>query len=253
MSRSTESYVQARNGESEILISIARSSLVVFLLALISIVVLHPATAQGTLELRYDNGTQANWWTFPFPPSGNEYGVMFSIPSGLHSIMLLTAGYYLSTTSPMVTTFRVHVYAADGSTDLCYPLIVNPPADAGWFDVDLRPCHVTTSSDFYVSIEYQANDDPSLGQDSQANWSGHSRNRVSGSDWVDPHANLMIRAVVEEGPSVAAVGGTVVPENKFVAVAPYLALLGLVTALTFLLPLLVMLKLRKGRGNSWKH
>lgn len=62
----------------------------------------------------------------------------------------------------------------------------------------------------------------------------------------------MIRAVVEEAPSIAAVGGTVVPENKFVALAPYLALFGVVTALTFLLPLLVILKLRRGRGNSWK-
>jgi hypothetical protein len=209
------------------------------------------ATAQKTLELTYDNGTQEHWWTYS---PGNEYAVIFSIPSGLHGIMLVTARYFLSTSYPGMTWFRVHVYASDGSTDLLrYPLIVNPPAGPGWFDVDLRPFGILASSDFYVSIEYQANGDPLLGQDSQTEWSGHSRDRVSGSPWVDPHANLMIRAVVEEGPSVAVVGGTVVTENKFVAVAPYLALLGVVTALTFLLPLLVILKLRRGRGNSWKH
>lgn len=184
--------------------------------------------AQAIQELGYDNGIQAHWWTWS--QSTSEYAVIFSIPPGWRDARLLTARYYLQTAKPGITIFRVHVYAADGSTDLLpSQLIVNPPAGPGWFDVDLRPYLITRSSDFYISIEFLSNQDPLLGQDSNsASWSGYSRDRTSGSQWVDPHANLMIRAVVENNTPVSpAVGGAMSAVNKFAVLAPYVALLGL--------------------------
>jgi hypothetical protein len=107
-------------------------------------------------------------------------------------------------------------------------LIVNPPAGPGWFDVDLKPYLITRSSDFYISIEFLSNQDPLLGQDSNSVWSGHSRDRTSGLQWVDPHANLMIRAVVDNNTPVSpAVGGAMSAVNKFALLTPYVALLGL--------------------------
>jgi len=158
---------------------------------------------------------------------GSYHAVKFSLPSGWSSARLLTASYYIESRP---TNFRVHIYGSDGTTELFIPPLVVTPSGTGWFNVDLTDYNIIISGDFYVAAFYLVESTPVFGRDDTSPDS-YTYDRHPPGGWVlETHYDEMIRAVV--GPVGRPVGGALVTTSKLAVLSPYLALLGLVGAVT---------------------
>jgi len=185
------------------------------------------SSAFAATELAYDdNGAEMGATTAP----PLYFAVEFSLPSGWSTGRLLKARYNIYADP---TTFRVHIYGSDGTTELLIPSLVVTPSATGWFDVDLTAYNIIISADFYVAMEFQTVNQPRIGYDTlPAPSAGRSYVGTPGS-WISmTDGDLMIRAVVEQILAPRPVGGVLVPVNKLVLLSPYLAILGLVGAVT---------------------
>jgi len=150
--------------------------------------------------------------------------VRFSLPLGVSSAKILTARYYI-TAGP--TSFKVHIFDIDQVTDLTPPFTVTP-SGTGWFDVDLTAKNIVVARDFYIAIEYSSSDNPVVGADTD-NPQSRSYGGPLSPPWTPLAYNLMIRAYVL---TPTPVGGYMVPVNKLAILSPYIALIGLVGAVT---------------------
>jgi len=209
---------------SILLLLIAMNKLAKFILptVLVALMVLaSPSSVFAATELAYDDGTQESNLGYSV---GGELAVRFSLQPGWSSAKLLTARYFIYNYPGI---FRVHVYGS-GVTD---PALDVTPSSAGWFDVDLTAYNIVVSGDFYISIEYLGLDPP-LGTDTTDPIRLRTYTRGNpGEPWeLWQYEDLMIRAVVE--PAFAPVGGVLIPVNKLTILAPYLALVGLIGAVT---------------------
>lgn len=204
------------------------SKLVRFILpaAVVALMVLASSSSVlAATELAYDDGTAETAWS---AEPGIEHAVRFSLLPGWSSAKLLTARYFIYD-DPAI--FRVHVYGS-GVTD---PALDVTPLSTGWFDVDLSAYNIVVRGDFYISIEYliAAASAPPIGCDTTGPIDLRTYSRENpGDPWeLAENWDLMIRAVVD--PVFARpVGGVVMTVNKLIILAPYLALVGLVGAVT---------------------
>ncbi|PDM25841.1 hypothetical protein CP083_06955 [Candidatus Bathyarchaeota archaeon B24-2] len=176
--------------------------------------------AQPIQEIAYDDGTAEFGVATEL---GSQLAVRFSLPSGWSEAQLLTAKYYIRA---YPSTFRVHVYGSDGSTELITPFEVTPTT-TGWLEVDLSALNIIVTDDFYITIEYITTADeewieeiPFIGGDS-SNPDGRSYMGTAGSWNLHTTADLMIRAVVQQR---LPVGGTVLQTNSFTLLTPYIAI-----------------------------
>ena len=178
--------------------------------------------AKASTMLAYDDGTN-EMNASPLP--GYIYAVRFSLPPDVSCAKLLTARYYIYADPD---TFRLRVMAPDQFSDLTPPFDVTPTI-TGWFDVDLTSKNIVVTGDFYIVFE-SLSGLPSVGLDDTT-----PSLRSFFSDSLTPpwtlmnFFNAMIRAVIEGN---VPVGGVTLPTNKLGIVTPYLALAGLIAALS---------------------
>ena len=125
---------------------------------------------------------------------GKQLAVKFSLPYGWLEAKLLTARYYILRNA---TSFKVHVYDSDGATELTSSLEVTPTSK-GWFDVDLGGFNIDVTADFYVTIEYETDYEPVLGEDTSPPIDGHSYFGAPGSWDQETTADYMIRVVMQQ-------------------------------------------------------
>lgn len=127
----------------------------------------------------------------------------------------------------------VHVLDSDKTTALLTPALTVTPSSTGWFDVDLSAYNILVTRDFYIVIQYVVQDKPGLGVDT--GYPAFSRSYFSSSltpPWtLYSTSDFMIRALVEDA-SPRPVGGIVTPVNKLEILTPYLALAGLIAAVS---------------------
>ncbi len=178
------------------------------------------------VELYYDDGSPDFGWS---ALQGIEHAVRFSLQPSWCSAQILTVRYHIWGTP---STFRVHVYDEDGTTDLTTPFDVTP-GGTGWFDVDLTARNIVVTGDFFIVIEFLSSARPTIGVDdtSPIDLRTYSR-EAPGKQWeVADNIDQMIRAAVEPV-ECAPVGGTVIPVHKLEILAPYIALAGLIAVVS---------------------
>ncbi|MBS7622815.1 hypothetical protein KEJ39_03965 [Candidatus Bathyarchaeota archaeon] len=179
--------------------------------------------ARASIELKYDDGV----------PEGSDAGVSgeyravkFSLPPGWSRALLSAVRYYFEADS---SWFRVHVLGSDGSTALLSPPLIQE-STVGWLDVDLRSYGIIVTGDFYVAIEFSGVPGPGIGYDTTSPLGPSFTGSPGNWEVFDLGRNIMIRAVIDPAP--APVGGIITPTNKLQVLAPYLALAGLVAAVS---------------------
>ncbi|WP_455279212.1 hypothetical protein [[Eubacterium] cellulosolvens] len=199
-----------------------RSMLVcIIILAMIASTIIPQAYA--ATELAYDDGTQE---FEDGRPIGTVYAVKFSLPSGWSGAKILTARYYVKDD---IATFNVYILDNDGNSIIFGPLAVTPPSQDVFFDVDLSSYDIIVSGDFWVAWEWAVDYNPTIGLDID-DPDGRSYYGTIGSWSQFQTQDIMIRAVVEE--STLAVAGVLIPVNKLAIITPYIALAGLVAAIS---------------------
>jgi hypothetical protein len=183
-----------------------------------------PSAYAATVELFYDDGSTTTG--FAGGP-GYYLAVKFSLPSGWNDAKLITARYYiLGLSAP--TDFNVHIFGSDGSTRLLGPLTVTATTLQTWLDVDLSSYNIIVSGDFYVAMEFITRA-PTIGLDfSDPDGRSYENNP---DDWHQTTSlDIMIRAVVEQ--YATPVGGIYAPNDKLSILTPYIALVGLIGAIS---------------------
>ncbi|MEM2942887.1 MAG: hypothetical protein QXT81_05645 [Candidatus Bathyarchaeia archaeon] len=198
-------------------------------IAIVSNVSFLPYEARASIELKHDDGV-------PEGSEGDKVGeyraVRFSLPQGWSQALLLRVRYYFMADSAW---FRVYVLGSDGSTELLIPPL-KLDSMVGWLDVDLRSYNIIVTGDFYVAIEFSGDPgmtppQPRIGYDTTSPLGPSFQGQPGNWKPFDLGRNVMIRAEVEDM-TPRPVGGIVVPTNKLEILTPYLALAGLVAALS---------------------
>jgi len=140
------------------------------------------------LEYYYDSGTPYRNYSLPI---GQIYAEQFT---PMLSGQLLSVRYYLNNVSLTAqNTFQIHILNSE-KEDLITPFEATPTSD-GWFDVDLITYNIsiTEDTDFYVALEFLANETFCICGTSNYPYRGYSWN---GTNWDRNYNNLMIRATV---------------------------------------------------------
>lgn len=185
-----------------------------------------PSAYAATVELKYDDGSTTSGFA---GSTGYYLAVKFSLPSGWNDAKLITARYYIFGLSAP-TDFNVHIFGSDGSTRLLGPLTVTATTLQSWLDVDLSSYNIIISGDFYVAMEFITRA-PTIGLDfSDPDGRSYENNP---SDWHQATTlDMMIRAVVEEYNT--PVGGIYAPTDRLSILTPYIALVGLIGAVSII-------------------
>jgi len=208
----------------------ARVRVLPLILLLITVVVFAnslrvPEANAVPIELFYDNG-------FMYAAAGPFAGVKFSLPAGVSSARILTVRYKYAATGPYAT-LNIHITGPDHVTELTTPISTLSTVFPGFNDYDVSSLNIVVSGDFYVVLEKTGSGD--IVQDNVANV-GRSFMGGSLAGLTTPTLyNLVIRAIIDPitpGPPARPVGGVLTPVNKLAILAPYLALIGLVGAVT---------------------
>jgi hypothetical protein len=182
-------------------------------------------SAFAAAELAYDDGTAEVGQTFE---SGKYFAVRFSLPGGCKSARLLKARFYKAAPEHDDTDVKVHILGSDGLTELTAPFTYDVAVDDSWNDADLLLKNIIVTGDFWIAIEFLVSFDPYIGFDLSPA-TGHSYAGTPGNWLQNPEGNYLIRAVIE---CSAPVGGTVMSTDKLAVLTPYIALAGLVIAVS---------------------
>ena len=182
-------------------------------------------------ELAYDDGSSEGFGACPI---GGYYAVLFSLPDGWSSARLLKARFYkVPGAGPPGTNVKVHIFGSDGSTPLTPAFTFDMAVDDAWNDADLTAKNIVVTGDFYIAVQWMFLQDLRIGLDRSTTGRSYYSADVTPPNWQlqgnAENVQWMIRAVIDE---VRAVGGVLVPISKLTLLAPYLALLGLVGAVT---------------------
>jgi len=180
--------------------------------------------ARASVEVAYDDGVVES--SISSISIGYCYAVKFSLPDGCTSARLITARVYKVETEG--TLVNIHVLGSDGVTELTPPFIYDVALNDAWNAIVLTSKDITVAGDFWVAVEYLTVLDPELGFDTSST-AGRSYFGTPGSWNPFASGNLMIRAVIE---CSAPVGGVVMPVNKPLVLASYLALAGLIAVVS---------------------
>jgi len=200
-----------------------------FVLPTVLVALMISASSSGVFaatELAYDDGWSDDVQTCVV---GAYLAVRFSLPPGWSEAKLMTARFYRVVPG---TNVNVHIFGSDGSTELTTPFTFDMAAN-GWNDADLSAKNIVVTGDFYVAIEWLVYAEPDIGYD-KTSPDGRSYGGFGPPNPWFPFVDgdHMIRAVVEQVLAPTPVGGIAVPANKLAILAPYLALVGLVGAVT---------------------
>jgi len=174
--------------------------------------------------LGYDNGVPYTGGG-PVPPG--QTAIKFSLPVGWASASLLNARFYA------YEMFTLHVYAADGMTELTAPGIT-VSMSGPWSTISLSGKgidggNIIVTDDFYVSLEFGPGSWEIAADEGPDQGHGY-RSPTTPPAFAPSGENYLIRAEVEQymPPSSAPVGGFIESVNKLAVFAPYLALFGIV-------------------------
>jgi len=213
-----------------------RARVLLLILLLIAVLVFTnsfrvPEANAVPIELFYDNGTATFAFAAPFD------GVRFSLPLGVSSAHLLTVRYQYGNVGTERQYLNIHITGPDHVT----PLTPAIPTEAtvispGFNDLDVSALGIIVSGDFYIILEPKTLTGSVMADSGPS--AGRSFVGITLAGLTSPVTyNLIIRAVIDPimptpTPTPAPVGGVFVPVNKLDLLAPYLALLGLVGAVT---------------------
>jgi len=191
-------------------------------LTLLMLLLFSPSVFAAT-ELSYDDGT-------PWGSEGLDFtGVLFSLPTGVSYARLLKVRYQWSS-SGQGATLNIHITKADHQTKLTSPIPTwSSSSSPSWNELDISGRGILVSGDFYVVLENTADGNAKFDQNPvspQRSFGGSSLATLTYPEFGD----YLIRVVIE--PTARPVGGILTPVNKLDILAPYLALLGLVGAVT---------------------
>jgi hypothetical protein len=147
----------------------------------------------------------------------------------------LTARFYINDSTTW--GYLVRIRDKDQTIELAILSASTPPGAIGWFDVALASNNITVTGDFYVCFEEDvANYRPHLGIDTGpgtiAGRSYFGTTPKSPLVLDQPPRNDMIRVVIDPTYTPKPVGGVVIPTNKLALATLYLALAGLVAAVS---------------------
>lgn len=191
-------------------------------LTLLMLLLFSPSVFAAT-ELAYDDGT-------PMGSEGLDFtGVRFSLPTGVTYARLLKVRYQWSS-SGQGATLNIHITKADHQTELTSPIPTwSSSSSPSWNELDISGRGILVSGDFYVVLENTADGNAIFDQNPvwpQRSFGGSSLATLTYEELGD----YLIRVVIE--PIVRPVGGILITVNKLEVLAPYLALVGLVGAVT---------------------
>jgi hypothetical protein len=169
-------------------------------------------------------------------------GVVFSLPSGWSSAHVLILRYWIDYVDPNgPRTFKANIWGSDGTTQLLVPMITVGPlplAFVGWYDVDVSSKNIIVSGDFYVGFTGNTPNPVLVGADTEDrapdSYSGGPVG-YTGPSWTSwgNVFHLLIRVEVDQpAPPTGPVGGFVEPVNKLAVLAPWLAVIGLVSCVS---------------------
>ncbi|KON27902.1 hypothetical protein AC481_03180 [miscellaneous Crenarchaeota group archaeon SMTZ-80] len=183
-------------------------------------------------QLFYDDGSEED---YDCCDGGDEfYAVKFSLPAGWSHAKLLSVSFFKTDMeiSAEADDFKVHIYDSDLTTELITPFVftIEPPGGA-WKVVTL-PSTVIVTTEFYVAAEW-LHGDPCIGKDTNSP-DGRTYHKVSAGDWIQINSfDIMFRATVEEYEEIPhSVGGIYAPNDKLNILAPYIAIVGLIGAIS---------------------
>jgi len=207
------------------------SKLAKFILSTVLLALMVLASSQGVFgatELAYDDGI-SDWSDSAI--SGAYLAVLFSLPDGWSSARLLKARFYKGEYAG--TDVTVHIFGSDGSTPLTPAFTFDMAVDDAWNDADLTAKNIVVTGSFYIAVQWIRGGEPWIGVDDSTTGRSYWSDDVSPPSWHllgnAENVQLMIRAVVDP---VSPVGGKLVGVNRLSVLAPYLALVGLVGAVT---------------------
>ena len=178
-------------------------------------------------ELGYDDGSRD---TSQSPSQGSYRAVKFElIDFDLIFVKLFKARIFLNNPAggPGPQPVEVHILASDGFTPLITPIPITPETNWHWEEVTLP--NIMVSGSFYIAISWQTDfGAPDIGVDN-TDPSSRSYRGTPGS-WTLVTNAFMIRVEVEKIEST--VGGVASPINKLELMKPYIALVGVITAIS---------------------
>jgi hypothetical protein len=185
--------------------------------------------AVGITELAYDDGVDES---YDCPEQNQWRAVKFVLSDfGISgSWRLLTARVYRSGREGGNGQLELHILNSAGTGDLSgtSPIIFTT-IGSGWNDIDLSANNIVVSGDFWIAYRWvNPGANPCIAIDQSAA-SGRSYDGSPGS-WTPYTYDYMIRAVVDL--AAAPVGGISSPVNKIEILTPYIALAGLVAAVS---------------------
>jgi hypothetical protein len=211
-----------------------RKFLLILLLTavIVSNVLLLPVQEAVSLtELAYDNGVEES---YECPDQNDWRAVKFVLSDfGISgSWKLLKARIYRSTVESPDYQLELHILDSAGAGDLpgTSPVIFTTTT-GGWNDIDLSEMNIIVSGDFWIAYKWLSlTNSPCIAYE-YSTPNGRSYYGSPGS-WTPFADDYMIRAVLD--PAAAPVGGVVVSTNSFEILAPYIALVGLVTVISII-------------------
>jgi len=179
---------------------------------------------------------------------GSPVAVKYSLPSGWTKAYIYTIKFYIHSLNPTTGpdgphTFESDFYDSDGKTKLPYPsTIVGPLTSTGWFEIDVTSKNIEVSGDFYVSYVGHTPNPMSVASDTENRpvdtyyWDGGTGQWTSWGNIV--HAFIRVEVSQDPPPTptptttLEPVSGLVMPTNKLEILTPYLALAGLIAAVS---------------------
>jgi hypothetical protein len=179
--------------------------------------------------LSYDDGTADGAWACI--TSNPIYAVKFTLPDGWTNARLLTVSAFKTPDeiSADQGELNIQVLSSDFSTVLAGPFLflLDPPG--GFFRSVSVPGEVVVPSEFYIVLTGAP--EACIGLDSSSTGHTYDKDLPDGSWTIFPQYDLMVRVEVgqTEFPPVAGVASSI---NKLELLTPYLALAGLVIAVS---------------------
>jgi hypothetical protein len=196
---------------------------------------------------------KASTWLFyddgvPEGGVGGPLAVKYSLPSGWTKAYIYTIKFYIHSLNPTSGpdgphTFESDFYDSDGKTKLPYPsTIVGPLTSTGWLEIDVTSKNIEVSGDFYVSYVGHIPNPMSVAEDTENRpvdtyyWNSGTGQWTGWGNIV--HAFIRVEVSQDPPPTptptttLEPVSGLVMPTNKLEILTPYIALVGLIIAVS---------------------
>jgi len=150
-------------------------------------------------EIKYDDGSAEDAWTWTRYGLGGFFAVRFTPP---YNPCLLTKARYYIYRNP--ATFKVRIL--DSNKNDLLPALTVTPGSTGWYDADIAQYKIVIEGDFYIALEQTVASKPYLGFDESGpdgrGWFVDKKGKWDSSATAtaearSPDGDFMIRAVVQ--------------------------------------------------------